>query len=105
MGLQGLPFDRFDIRVIIVEVTRGVRWLEVDSELLPRGYAKVAVLGRDVIYARLSELSAAAPAWPLMRELGPQVVLPHGWEAFHQRVLDEELEEEMRRERKAFYDG
>ncbi|CAE7456395.1 unnamed protein product [Symbiodinium natans] len=53
--LRGLSFEEFDIRIIVVEVTRGARWLEVDSILLPKGYAKVAVLGRDVVYIKLQE--------------------------------------------------
>jgi len=100
--LQGLPLDEFDIRVIIVEVTRGVRWLEVDTALLPWGYAKVAVLGRDVVYAKLEELRVFAD-WPLLA--GRAASLPKNWEDFHQRVVDEELEAEMRRERDAFYQG
>jgi hypothetical protein len=101
--LQGLPLDRFDVRLVVVEVSQGARWLEVDSVLLPKGYAKVAVLGRDVVYAKLSELSAGGySAWPLLRGAA---VLPPGWSQFHQQVVDDELEEEMRNERRAFYAG
>lgn len=110
--LRGLPWDEFDIRLIVVEVMPGARWLEVDTAVLPRGYAKVAVLGRDVVYAKLEELSAAAFAdWPLLSVHGDvqrtsrAAALPQGWAEFHQRVVDEELEQEMRQERKAFYEG
>lgn len=108
-ALRGMELDRYDIRVIIVEVTRGARWLEVESAILPFGYAKVAVLGRDVVYAKLEDLSGFAPAWPVMAEpaeaSGPRAVLPQTWSHFHQRVIDEELEAEMRHERAAFYAG
>ncbi|CAJ1389932.1 unnamed protein product [Effrenium voratum] len=100
--LKGLPFQDFDIRVIVIEVTRGARWLEVDSILLPAGYAKVAVLGRDVVYVKLEELwEKRLAGWPM----NDKATLPDGWAEFHQRVLDEEMEEEMRQERQAFYAG
>eukprot|EP00928_Gymnodinium_smaydae_P037932 TRINITY_DN26272_c0_g1_i1.p1 TRINITY_DN26272_c0_g1~~TRINITY_DN26272_c0_g1_i1.p1 ORF type:complete len:571 (-),score=114.08 TRINITY_DN26272_c0_g1_i1:202-1878(-) len=54
--LQGINLSEWDIRTIIIEVGRGARWLEVETELLVHGYAKVAVLGRDCVYVRLSEL-------------------------------------------------
>lgn len=105
-ALRGMELDRYDIRVIIVEVTRGARWLEVDSAILPWGYAKVAVLGRDVVYAKLEDVSPFARAWPLLAEPeGPRAVLPPSWLEFHQRVIDEEMEDEMRHERRAFYAG
>merc|ERR1711957_1064489 len=102
--LQGLPLQDFDIRLIVVEVSQGARWLEVDTALLPHGYAKVAVLGRDVVYVKLEELLDTGFAkWPFMEQ--GQAVLPPAWHDFHQRVVDDELEEEMRRERTAFYKG
>lgn len=102
--LQGLALAEFDIRFIVAEVTHGARWLEVDTAILPHGYAKVAVLGRDVVYAKLEELSSGGFSdWPNLA-VAP-AVNPPGWEVFHQRVVDEELEEEMRREREAFYKG
>lgn len=54
--LRGLSLNDYDIRVIVMEVSRGARWLEVDTEVLQYGYAKVAVLGRDVVYAKLGAL-------------------------------------------------
>ncbi|CAK9082319.1 unnamed protein product [Durusdinium trenchii] len=88
--LKGLDLKDFDIRVLVVEVTRGARWLEVDSVLLPEGYAKVAVLGRDVVYVKLEELMQKnLAAWPIFSK----ATLPTGWADFHQRVLDEEMEE------------
>jgi len=105
--LQGLPLDKVDIRIILVEVTRGARWLEVDTAVLPHGYAKVAVLGRDVVYVKLEDLqSGGIVNWPLLsRADGAVATMPHGWAEFHQRVIDEELEAEMVRERDAFYAG
>jgi len=109
--LGGLPLDAFDVRVLVVEVSPGARWLEVDTLLLPRGYAKVAVLGRDAIYVKLEELASMADGWAFLEApanrsgTGARALLPRGWAEFHQRVVDEELEAEMRREREAFYRG
>lgn len=107
--LKGIDFDLIDVRVFIIEVSRGARWLEVDTILLPQGYAKVAVLGRDVVYVKLEELRSKQLAdWQLLLQSPPsqpQAILPEGWLEMHQRVVDDELEEEMRRERKAYYDG
>mmetsp|Transcript_94917 Transcript_94917/g.305509 ORF Transcript_94917/g.305509 Transcript_94917/m.305509 type:complete len:219 (-) Transcript_94917:8-664(-) len=100
--LEGLPLDEFDVRMIIVEVTRGAQWLGVDTAIIPRGYAKVAVLGRDVVYVKLEELRDHAD-WPFLD--GPPPALPETWKHFHQRVIDEEMEAEMRAERAAFYAG
>ena len=144
-------------KIQVIEVTRGARWLEVDSILLPQGYVKVAVLGRDVVYVKLEDpgpffrqkklpfsrlvgsnwtssfwtflgsffaiwihlvkpiffagaarkelgrrsawsdvwsavaiASMAPQAWPIFGK----ATLPEGWANFHQRVLDEEMEEE-----------
>lgn len=107
--LAGLPLEDFDVRLLVVEVSPGARWLEVDTALLPRGYAKVAVLGRDAVYAKLEELTSLAGDWPFLQAPAPaagrRALLPRNWAEFHQRVVDEELEEEMRQERKAFYLG
>lgn len=109
--LSGLNFEEFDIRFIVMEVSTGARWLEVDTVILPLGYAKVAVLGRDVVYAKLSELlPGTSGVWPLLAggdgaAADPVATLPWGWADFHRRVVDEELKEEMRRERQAFYEG
>eukprot|EP00435_Cladocopium_sp_Y103_P038933 s90_g10.t1 len=104
--LRGLNLAEFDVRVMVIEVTRGARWLEVDSILLPQGYAKVAVLGRDVVYVKLEELQEKnLAAWPIFKGPDRKATLPDGWANFHQRVLDEEMEEEMRQERKAYYAG
>jgi len=100
--LRGLTLDDFDIRVIIIEVTRGVRWLEVDTAILPWGYAKVAVLGRDSIYVKLEELRRYA-SWPFLG--GRAAALPEDWAEFHERVIDEESVAEQIRERDAMYAG
>jgi len=102
--LKDFPLADFDVRFIVIEVTHGARWLEVETLILPHGYAKIAVLGRDVVYAKLEELAARGLAdWPLLKE--NEAVLPPAWSDFHYRVVDDELEEEMRRERTAFYAG
>merc|ERR1712216_297635 len=64
-----LPFEYSNTAFIVIEVTQGARWLEVDTILLPRGYAKVAVIGRDVVYTRLEELTNRGLAsWPFLQE-------------------------------------
>lgn len=106
--LRSVDLDEFDVRFIVIEVTRGATWLEVDSYILPKGYAKIAVLGRDVVYGKLAELRSAGFAdWQpmLISDEEPRTLLPNGYAKFHQRVIDEEVEEEMRRERRAMYAG
>lgn len=102
--LRGLKLDQFDIRVIIIEVTPGATWLEVDTVILPWGYAKVAVLGRDVVYVKLEELgSSNLAAWG-SRDQSDRLLamkLPSDWAYFQQRVLDEEIEAEKKREQDA----
>lgn len=66
--LRSLDLTKCDIRVIVVEVGRGARWLEVDTELLPQGYAKVAVLGRDVVYFKLSDVTSRIRLGPHIRQ-------------------------------------
>ena len=60
------PFADFDVRHVVVEVGSGVRWLEVDTIFLSNGFAKVAVLGRDAVYARLANLGARS--WRALKE-------------------------------------
>lgn len=100
--LNGLPLHEFDIRTIVVEVSRGAQWLEVDTAILPFGYAKVAILGRDAVYVKLEELRGRAD-WPFLAN--GTAILPDTWKAFHQRVVDEENEAEMVREKEAFMKG
>eukprot|EP00927_Polykrikos_kofoidii_P018823 TRINITY_DN18772_c0_g2_i1.p1 TRINITY_DN18772_c0_g2~~TRINITY_DN18772_c0_g2_i1.p1 ORF type:complete len:599 (-),score=91.99 TRINITY_DN18772_c0_g2_i1:17-1762(-) len=170
--LKSLRLEDYDIRVIIIEVSRGVRWLEVDTEVLRRGFAKVAVLGRDIVYVQTASLlrsrlyvnwgthtdtflpgyalddvtlrpfeesrirceqigvqcggvtcsgveegslcsvRAGRRLWrssdrevsylknglPQIVERG-EIVMPPTWAEYHQRVLDEEREEDMRTEK------
>eukprot|EP00927_Polykrikos_kofoidii_P018821 TRINITY_DN18772_c0_g1_i1.p1 TRINITY_DN18772_c0_g1~~TRINITY_DN18772_c0_g1_i1.p1 ORF type:complete len:603 (-),score=85.70 TRINITY_DN18772_c0_g1_i1:381-2189(-) len=180
--LKSLRLEDYDIRVMIIEVGRGARWLEVDTEVLRRGFAKVAVLGRDAVYVQTATLLRSRlqvqehASWgaytdsflsgyaldddtlrPLeesrirCHQIGmecsgvtcsgveadsmcsvragrrlwgspvgevsylkvelPQilqrdkVVMPPSWAQYHQRVLDEELEQEMRTEREATIKG
>lgn len=104
--LRSLNLQRFDIRVILIEVTRGARELEVDTILLPVGYAKIAILGRDAVYVKLEELEVAGLSTSRTSlPSGEPLELPSAWATYHQRVLDDEMEEEMRRERAAFYAG
>eukprot|EP00405_Crypthecodinium_cohnii_P049628 CAMPEP_0206602552 /NCGR_PEP_ID=MMETSP0325_2-20121206/47485_1 /ASSEMBLY_ACC=CAM_ASM_000347 /TAXON_ID=2866 /ORGANISM="Crypthecodinium cohnii, Strain Seligo" /LENGTH=239 /DNA_ID=CAMNT_0054115121 /DNA_START=226 /DNA_END=945 /DNA_ORIENTATION=+ len=100
--LNGLPLEEYDIRIIIVEVTRGALWLQVDSAILPYGYAKVAILGRDAVYVKLSELRGRA-SWPFMTN--NVATLPSSWSEFHQRVIDEEVDQELKDEKEALEKG
>lgn len=107
--LQGLAFSQIDVRFIVVEVTHGVQWLEVDSLLLPQGYAKVAILGRDAVYAKLDELMSGGFAdWPFLSSDvsgRPVAELPSNWAEFHERVVDEEAVAEQRAEREMVKKG
>eukprot|EP00927_Polykrikos_kofoidii_P065859 TRINITY_DN61579_c0_g1_i1.p1 TRINITY_DN61579_c0_g1~~TRINITY_DN61579_c0_g1_i1.p1 ORF type:complete len:525 (+),score=84.18 TRINITY_DN61579_c0_g1_i1:173-1747(+) len=62
---RNFPFDEFDIAVISIEVQ--VRnYYEVDALLLTGGYAKIAVLGGDHVYAKMGRpptLPADAVQW------------------------------------------
>tara|TARA_A100001015_G_C15038662_1_gene738025 strand:- start:2894 stop:3193 length:300 start_codon:yes stop_codon:yes gene_type:complete len=46
------PFDEFDVRLIIVEVSSPARYVQIDQILLTNGFAKVGVLGGDFVYAQ-----------------------------------------------------
>lgn len=49
---RDFPFERFDIRVLSVEI-QAINYYGMDAILLRNGYAKVAILGGDHIYAKL----------------------------------------------------
>merc|ERR1711972_668877 len=49
---MGFPFERFDVSVISVEV-QVQNYYELDIIFFNAGYAKLAVLGGDHVYARL----------------------------------------------------
>lgn len=59
------PFDEFDIQVVSVEIQ--VRnYYELDVTFFNAGYAKVAVLGGDHVYAKMPwkpDLPVGAEAW------------------------------------------
>lgn len=48
---RGFPFEAWDIHVIVVEVSRRSA-MAIDSLLLPRGFVKAAVLGKDAVYVK-----------------------------------------------------
>jgi len=54
---RDFPFDVWEVHAIVVEVSRKT-CMAVDSLLLPRGFIKVAVLGKDAVYAKPSLLQA-----------------------------------------------
>eukprot|EP00928_Gymnodinium_smaydae_P094975 TRINITY_DN8081_c0_g2_i1.p1 TRINITY_DN8081_c0_g2~~TRINITY_DN8081_c0_g2_i1.p1 ORF type:complete len:533 (-),score=126.55 TRINITY_DN8081_c0_g2_i1:62-1660(-) len=61
------PFRDWDIRMIVVETNRDTAFA-VDVLLLPWGYSKVALLGKDAVYAShrlISEVTAARGEWTL----------------------------------------
>lgn len=51
---RDFPFHKFDIRVINVEI-QAVNYYGMDAILLRNGYAKVAILGGDHVYAKLDQ--------------------------------------------------
>eukprot|EP00929_Paragymnodinium_shiwhaense_P074169 TRINITY_DN37936_c0_g1_i1.p1 TRINITY_DN37936_c0_g1~~TRINITY_DN37936_c0_g1_i1.p1 ORF type:complete len:401 (-),score=62.05 TRINITY_DN37936_c0_g1_i1:4-1206(-) len=100
--LRGLPIHEYDIRTIVVEVSTGVRWLEVDAFLIPQGYAKVAVLGRDVVYVKLEELRIGGVAdWPEFMRTGRPAALPDTWTELQELVIKDEQKQEDEREEQA----
>ena len=46
---KNFPFSKYNIRYVVTEVGRWAAWLETDTYILANGYAKVAILGRDVV--------------------------------------------------------
>lgn len=52
---KDFPFEAWDIRCIVVETSRRTS-MAMDSILLPLGFIKVAVLGKDAIYATREQL-------------------------------------------------
>lgn len=52
---RNFPFEKWYIRTIVIETSRQTA-TAIDSLLLPAGFVKVAVLGKDAVYVRLSEM-------------------------------------------------
>jgi len=52
---KDFPFEVWDIRCIVVETSRRTS-MAMDSLLLPMGFIKVAVLGKDAVYATREQL-------------------------------------------------
>eukprot|EP00405_Crypthecodinium_cohnii_P009379 CAMPEP_0206435098 /NCGR_PEP_ID=MMETSP0324_2-20121206/9620_1 /ASSEMBLY_ACC=CAM_ASM_000836 /TAXON_ID=2866 /ORGANISM="Crypthecodinium cohnii, Strain Seligo" /LENGTH=641 /DNA_ID=CAMNT_0053901877 /DNA_START=140 /DNA_END=2065 /DNA_ORIENTATION=+ len=63
---RNFPFQVWDIRAIVVEVSRH-SCMAVDSLLLPAGFVKVAVIGKDAVYVSRS--------WH--NRLPESLILPH----------------------------
>ncbi|CAJ1457096.1 unnamed protein product, partial [Effrenium voratum] len=57
---RDFPFEDFDLKVINVEV-QAKNYYELDNTILNAGYAKIAVLGGDHVYAKLGS-SLAFPS-------------------------------------------
>jgi hypothetical protein len=96
---KNFPFSKYNIRYVVTEVGRWAAWLETDTYFLASGYAKVAILGRDVVYAKLSELGP--PLAEGNKEWEPEIRLQHGAELpakywdFQTKVIDDEQKWEM----------
>mmetsp|Transcript_13065 Transcript_13065/g.32614 ORF Transcript_13065/g.32614 Transcript_13065/m.32614 type:complete len:713 (+) Transcript_13065:55-2193(+) len=57
---KDFPFEAWDIRAIVVEVSRRTS-MAIDSLLLPKGFVKIAVLGKDAVYLAPSMLPGLPP--------------------------------------------
>lgn len=92
------PFQAFDIKHVVVEVNRGVNWLELDTLFLKNGYIKVAILGRDAVYSKIKALQQGKghlPGFELLNKLPSNAVhLPQSWNDFHYRVISDETKYE-----------
>ncbi|CAJ1376995.1 unnamed protein product [Effrenium voratum] len=51
------PFEVWDIRCLVVETSRRTS-MAIDSLLLPAGFVKVAVLGKDAVYVSRAQLAS-----------------------------------------------
>lgn len=60
---KDFPFQVWNIRAIVVEVSRRTA-MAIDSLLLPRGFLKVAVLGKDAVYVVRALANALPPEGP-----------------------------------------
>ncbi|CAK0796763.1 unnamed protein product [Prorocentrum cordatum] len=63
---RNFPFDRLQVRAIVVETSRRTS-MAVDGLLLPMGFLKVAVLGKDAVYVHhrwISEMPSGGPLLP-----------------------------------------
>ncbi|CAE8694452.1 unnamed protein product [Polarella glacialis] len=59
---RGFPFEAWDIRCIVVETSRRTAMaVAIDGLLLPQGFVKIAVLGKDAVYVS-REAMADLPA-------------------------------------------
>jgi len=61
------PFELWHIRAIVVETSRSTA-TGMDSLLLPHGYMKVAVLGKDAVYVHHSVAAQLPPQGPILPE-------------------------------------
>ncbi|CAD7965398.1 unnamed protein product [Amoebophrya sp. A25] len=92
---QDFPFDAFDVKFVVVEVGIGVNWLELDTIFLQAGYVKIAILGRDCVYASraaLMEFKGHLPGYELLHALPKNAKdgLPQDWTTFHEQVIEDE---------------
>lgn len=62
---RDFPFDAWDIRAMVIETSRRTS-MAIDGLLLPRGFLKVAVLGKDAIYVHQGIASMLRPMGPIL---------------------------------------
>jgi len=82
--MEHFDFSLFDIRFFIIEVQRGIRWLKMDTIFTENGFAKIAVLGRDSIFAKLTEIQSGAVAGMTRVEYTKE------WKKYHAKVIEDE---------------
>merc|ERR1712217_365969 len=64
---ESFPFQEFDIRMIVVETNRDTAFA-VDVLMLTNSFTKIALLGKDAVYAHhrlISEVTAARGSFAL----------------------------------------
>mmetsp|Transcript_96303 Transcript_96303/g.272259 ORF Transcript_96303/g.272259 Transcript_96303/m.272259 type:complete len:694 (-) Transcript_96303:26-2107(-) len=64
---RNFPFDVWDIHAIVVETSRRTS-MAIDGLLLPRGFLKVAVLGKDAVYVSRVRAGALPPRGAIVPE-------------------------------------
>jgi len=85
MVMSVFPLEDYDIRFVVMEVTRGPGWLDMDTRFFENGFAKIAVLGRDSVYAKLSEVQLG------MLKGFQRAQFSDRWRSYHFDVLEDEV--------------
>jgi len=64
--LKDFPFELWDIRTIVIETSRRTS-MAIDGLLLPFGFIKIAVLGKDAVYVSRTQVDSL-PSSPVLPE-------------------------------------